>query len=754
MAETRGSFFHSSQEKPMIKMSKMHKRVLAAHGAMLALSALSGGAAMAQATGATELQSVTVTAQRRTENIKEVPISVSAIKGEKLDVLVSGGDDIRLLAGKVPSLNIESSNGRTFPRFYIRGYGNTDFSLFASQPVSLIVDDIIQENPILKGFPIFDVAAVEVLRGPQGTLFGRNTPAGVVKFESEKPNLKKVEGYYNVSYGTHGTANVDGAVNVPLSDKWAMRASILRQHRDDYVDNYSDLAKTNKTGELDGYNEHAERVQFLYTPDSTFSALFNVHQRTTTGSARLFRANLIRKGSNDIADGYDLGSIVTNAQNFQDLKTRGANLRLSWDLGPVKFYSITGYEGVDHYNSRGDIDGGIIGGPGVVPFQVQTASRLTDLTQYSQEFRVESKNAGPLNWQAGLYYFDEDALGGSDNFDSTTQLQTSRVVSNQTNKAWAAFGSATYVVNDAFTVRGGIRYTEDKKDFNTLEHTNVTLIGPSGVSESKSKVSWDLSGTYKLNRDVNLYARVATGFRAPSIAAASASVPVTVADAETITSYEGGIKADLFERRARASFSLYDYEVKNQQLTVVGGNSNVTKLINAAKTKGQGAEFDIEGIVTPSLRMTASASYNFTEIRDPSLSLNKCAQCTITDPVNSAGRVVINGNPLPQAPKWIFNATARYGIPVGDGEFFVYTDWSYRSKINFFLYEAAEFTGKPLTEGGLRVGYNWAGGKYEVAAFGRNILDQRRITGAIDFNNLTGFTNEPRVWGVQFKGNF
>jgi iron complex outermembrane receptor protein len=738
----------------MTKMSKMHKRVIAAHGAMLALSAMSAGSALAQATSTNELQTVTVTAQRRTENIKEVPVSVSAIKGEKLDVIVSGGEDIRVLAGKVPSLNIESSNGRTFPRFYIRGYGNTDFSLFASQPVSLIVDDIVQENPILKGFPIFDTAGVEVLRGPQGTLFGRNTPAGVVKFESEKPNLKKVEGYYNASWGSHNTINVDGAVNVPLSDKWAMRVSTLRQHRDDYVSNYSDVAKTKKTGELDGYNEHAERVQFLYTPDSTFSALFNVHQRTTAGSARLFRANLIKKGSNDIVDGYDLNSIVTNALNFQDLKTQGANLRLSWDLGPVKLYSITGYETVNRYNSRGDIDGGTPAGPGFIPFQVQTASRLTDLTQYSQEFRVESKNAGPLNWQAGLYYFDEDATGGSDNFDSVTQAQTSRVVSNQKNKAWAAFGSVTYAVNDALTVRGGLRYTDDKKDFNTLEHSNVTLIGPSGISESKNKVNWDLSGTYKLNRDVNVYARAATGFRAPSIAAASASVPVTVADAETVTSFEVGLKSDLFERRARANFSLYDFEVKNQQLTVVGGNSNVTKLINAAKTKAQGAEFDFEGIVSPSLRVTGGASYNFTEIRDPSLSVNKCAQCTVTDPINAAGRVVINGNPLPQAPKWTLNATARYGIPVADGEFFVYTDWSYRTKINFFLYEAVEFTGKPLTEGGLRVGYNWAGGKYEVAAFGRNILDQRRITGAIDFNNLTGFTNEPRTWGVQFKGNF
>jgi len=744
----------------MNKMSKMHKRVIAAHGALLALSALPFGA-MAQTaqtdqpSQTTQLQTVTVTAQRRAENIKDVPVSVSTLKGDKLDVLLSGGEDIRVLAAKVPSLNIESSNGRTFPRFYIRGYGNTDFSTFASQPVSLVYDDIVQENGILKGFPIFDVSGVEVLRGPQGTLFGRNTPAGVVKFDSEKPNTKKLEGYYNVSAGTRATESLEGAVNVPLSNEWAMRFSTLRQRRDDYIKNYSDVAKTNKTGDLDGYNEHAERFQIMYTPTGgAFSALLNVHERVTDGSARLFRANLIQKGTNGFAPGTDLNSIVTNAINTQNLKTTGTNLRLTWDLGDFKLYSITGYEGVDHYYSRGDIDGGTPAGPGRIPFQVQTGGGLKDLSQWSQEFRVESKNTGPLNWQAGVYYFNEDATGYSNNYDSTTQVQTSHVESNQKNKAGAAFGSVTYAVNDDFTLRGGVRYTYDKKDFITLAHDNVVLIGPAGVNESKSKVSWDASGTYKLTNDVNLYARVATGFRAPSIAAASASVPVTVADAETITSYEGGIKADLFERRARVAFSLYDYEVKNQQLTVVGGNSNVTKLINAAKSSGRGAELELEGIVTPSLRLNASASYNFTEIKDPNLTVAKCAQCTITDPIAANGLVSINGNSLPQAPHWIANASARYGIPVGDGEFFVYTDWSWRSKINFFLYEATEFTGKPLTEGGVRVGYTWAEGKYELAAFARNVADQRRITGAIDFNNLTGFTNEPRVFGLQFKGNF
>ncbi len=741
----------------MTKMSKMHKRVIRAHGAMLALSAaLPIAPAFAQTTESNQslqLQSVTVTAQRRTENIRDVPVSVTALKGDKLDVLVSGGDDIRLLAGKVPSLNVESSNGRTFPRFYIRGYGNTDFNTFASQPVSLVYDDIVQENPILKGFPIFDLASVEVLRGPQGTLFGRNTPAGVVKFESEKPNLKKVEGYYNLSAASHYTMNAEGAVNVPLSTNVAMRVSAVGQHRDDYVNNFSDVAKTQKRGELDGYNEHAERVQFLYSKDG-FSGLLGFHQRQTNGSARLFRANLIKKGSNTFADGTDLDDIVTNAQNFQSLKTNGINLRLQWDLGNYKLHSITGYEHIVDYSSRGDIDGGTPAGPGFIPFQVETNGYIENLDQYTQEFRLESAYAGPFNWQTGLYFFDEDVTGGSDNFNSTTYVRTSRLRSNQKNEAWAAFASASYDLTPDWTVRGGLRYTKDEKDFRTIEATNVVQIGPSSVEESKDKISWDVSATYKVTPTVNVYGRAATGFRAPSIAAASAEVPITVADSETIKSFELGVKADLFDRRARTSFSIYDYTIEDQQLTVVGGNSNVNRLINADKTKGKGAEFDFEAAVSTALRVSAGASYNYTQIRDGSLSVNKCAQCTITDPLNAVGRVVIDGNPLPQAPRWTFNATARYGVPFRDGELYFFTDWSYRSKINFFLYQATEFTGAPLTEGGVRVGYIFGNGKYEVAAFGRNVLDQRRITGAIDFNNLTGFTNEPRQWGMQFKGNF
>ena len=249
-------------------------------------------------TETTTLGDVIVTAQRRSENIQDVPVAVSTLSDEKLDILASGGDDIRFLAARLPSLNIESSFGRAFPRFYIRGLGNTDFDLNASQPVSLVYDDVVQENPILKGFPVFDLEMVEMFRGPQGTLFGRNTPAGVIKFNSVRPS-REGGGYVRASYGTHGSINVEGAVGGALGENWAMRVSGIYLHRDDWVDNIF----TGEGDALEGFDEVAGRLQFLYEPGDQLSALVNLHARSLDGTARMFRANVIVPGSNDLVPG-------------------------------------------------------------------------------------------------------------------------------------------------------------------------------------------------------------------------------------------------------------------------------------------------------------------------------------------------------------------------------------------------------------------------------------------------------------------
>ncbi|MET0808508.1 MAG: TonB-dependent receptor plug domain-containing protein, partial [Pseudoxanthomonas sp.] len=363
-----------------------------------------------QSKDAVTLDAIEVTAQRRVENIQDVPVSISTVSGEQLDALASGGTDVRFLSGRVPSLNIESSFGRAFPRFYIRGYGNTDFRLNTSQPVSLVYDDVVQENPILKGFPLFDLERVEVLRGPQGSLFGRNSPAGVVKFESAKPS-QDFGGLGKVSYGTDNMWNVEGAVGGGLTDRWSARASVLFQRRDDSVENTYAPA-VNKG--FEGYDESAARVQFLYEGEG-FEALFNGHARKLNGNARLFRANIIQPGTNNLVPGFDRDTVTQDGLNYSELESQGASARLSWDLGQYKLYSITGYESVETIN-RGDIDGGFGApyapggqfGPGFIPFSSETADGIPDHAQWTQEFRIESAYAGPWNWQAGLFFFDED----------------------------------------------------------------------------------------------------------------------------------------------------------------------------------------------------------------------------------------------------------------------------------------------------------------------------------------------------------
>jgi iron complex outermembrane recepter protein len=706
-----------------------------------------------------QLEVVTVTAERRAENIRDVPSSVSAVSGEDLDVLATSGQDVRLLAARIPSLNVESSFGRAFPRFYIRGYGNSDFRLNASQPVSLIYDEVVQENPILKGFPIFDLEQIEVLRGPQGTLFGRNTPGGVVKFDSVRPS-SDFGGFVSVSDATYNTANVEGAVNIPLGEGWAARFSGLYQHRDDYVGN----ALTDEDDIYEGYDDRAARLQLQYERGEDFTALFNLHARNLDGTARLFRANIIEAGSNDLIDGFDEDSpILADGANRQELNIFGGSIRLRWDFGDLALYSITGYESMDAY-SRGDIDGGfgcgfcaLPNGPGFIPFPSETADAVPTLDQITQEIRVESQLEGALDWQAGLYYFDEDYDTEFFSYDSLGDgSQNQYLRANQTNQAWAVFGSITYDVTPAFEVRAGVRYTNDEKDFVTGTPEGFTFpdpTQPTTASLSDSNVSWDLSGMYALNEDVNLYARVATGFRSASVQPAGPFGNQSVAEPETNTSLEVGLKADLWDRRANLYFNVFRYEVKDQQLTAVGGANNTVRLLNAEETVGQGAELDLQAYLTPKLLMTLGASYNDTEINDDGISVATCFACTVTDAI-VGGLAVIDGNSLPQAPEWIANFTLRYGMPLGNGELFAYTDWAYRSEVNFFLYESIEFTGKELFEGGLRVGYTWNDGKYEAALFGRNITNEVVAVGGIDFNNLTGFINEPRIFGVQFKAQF
>jgi len=723
-----------------------------------------------EAESAGMLEEVIVTATKRAESVMEVPISISTLSDEDLRVLTAAGDDIRFLRGRVPSLNIESSFGRLFPRFYIRGWGNTDFDINASQPVSLVYDEVVQENPILKGFPIFDTELIEVLRGPQGTLFGRNTPAGVVHVRSRRPSQEK-DGYAQLALGSDDT-NFEGAFGGGLSENLSMRMSFKYSDRDDWVTNvlnpvYGDDRK------FGGHRETAARIQLLYESD-TFSALANVHYRDLEGTARLFRANIYQPGVvGALIPDFQENTIHIDGQNDQMMEQWGGMLRLEWELGnDSTITSITGYETFDSW-SVGDIDGGwggefVIGygGPGFIPFDAETGDGVSDHQQVTQEIRWSTNDWGKLDWTLGLFYFNESVdiytfnyatnFGGGVNGD---------VRQSQDNEAWALFGSVDYDFTDDLVGRFGVRLSDDSKDYvaerflSPLAFLGVPdHLGPIPARTDDEQISWDASITRFYDDDTSAYVRVAKGFRAPSIQGRILFGDiVSVADSEIVYSYEFGVKSGFDEGRGRIAGNLFYYDVDNVQLTAVGGETNFNRAINADQMVGMGFEVDGEYLITDRFLLSAAFSYNKTELKDHDLSVQLCdGGCTVTNPPDPSrpGTVLIDGNPMPQAPRMIFAANARYGIPTDSGEWYVIADYFWRDEVNFFLYESREFTGRAFGEWGLRSGMAFGDGRYDVSVFVRNLRDEIVGVGGIDFNNLTGFINEPRRWGVQARVNF
>ncbi|MDQ7078258.1 MAG: TonB-dependent receptor [Robiginitomaculum sp.] len=201
----------------------------------------------------------------------------------------------------------------------------------------------------------------------------------------------------------------------------------------------------------------------------------------------------------------------------------------------------------------------------------------------------------------------------------------------------------------------------------------------------------------------------------------------------------------------RLNADIYYYRIKDMQLTAIGGAGNFNQLINAKKGIGYGFESDVEWLAADYLVLTAGFALNKTEFRDPNLTVPICGsgQCTPLDPLDANGNAIVNGNPFPQAPKVTGNFTARYSIPAGpDGDFYVFTDWSIQGKTNFFLYESAEFKTSGNFEGGLRVGYARNDKAFDFGFYVRNITNERNVIGGIDFNNLTGFTKDPRTFGI------
>jgi iron complex outermembrane receptor protein len=769
-----------------------HNRTRAlAFGALLLGSAAWPTIAAAQTADADSgLGDIVVTAERRSENLTDVPVSVGVIDGDAQRTFTSGGDDTLIaLSGRVPSLYVESTTGRIFPRFYIRGLGNIDFYLGASQPVSIIQDDVVLEHVVLKSNPVYDVAQVEVLRGPQGSLFGRNTTAGIVKFDTIRPSTDKFEGRADMSVGSYKSVSLDAGVGGPLiKDVLAVRASFLIQHREDWVDNTYAGASADGTvspakNTMGGFDDRNARLQLLYTPSERFSVLLSGHVRDYNGTSTLFLRGGLVKGSNDPIAPRDRVAFDEAQNNPQAYKTQGASAHVSYDFGGAELTSITAYEHTAGF-SRGDTDGGSSQfgynplGTAACTDCGQSQGQIRDLDQWTQELRLASTGDGPLKWQIGGFYFDSrditdfyqrryflTAPASPTNPNSNNPNNWVRL--HNVNTSWAGFGQASYTF-DQLTITGGLRYTKDTKTTDLLKTANsvtnvATYAGRRNVRLSDEKLSWDVSALYKASDDVSLYARVARGFRGPTIQGRSAvfNADFTTADSETITSYEAGFKSQLLDNTLRFSASAFYWRVNDIQLNGNDSNGNGV-LFNADKADAYGAEAELEFRPVPELMLSLGGSVLHTEIKDnrvyaQACSLNGVLVCTVQDPLITRGSgtgqtyfAQIDGNPLPNAPKWNLNFAARYDIPVSEtSKFFIATDWNVQGYTSFVLYKTAEFTAKGNFEGGLKIGY--AGENWEVAAFARNITNEKNLKGVIE-NYMAAVYNEPRIFGVSFSG--
>ena len=702
------------------------------------------------------LEEIIVTARKREENILDVPISIATMSGQNLESRFSAGETVLALAYAVPGLYAESSNGRGAPRFYIRGLGNADFDQGASQPVLMVMDEVPMELVALKSFPLFDLEQVEVIRGPQGTLFGRNTTAGIIKLDSRRPG-NEFEGFGKLSVGSYGTVNFEGAVNAPIVENiLSTRVSVLSQNRQDWVSN-SHTGKDDVMGDL---RENAVRLQLLFTPTDALSILLRYQRRDLDArTASYFRANILTKGSNSLNSNYDRETVFYDGggNNPQAASGRGISLKIDWDFGNHTLTSITSKQDYDYF-ARGDIDGGVAGvGPGFILFSSDVGGNNT-IDQFTQEVRIASNYGGNFQRQAGVFFFADELITSTEfGIDDANLILAS--IAKHENETMAAFGQATLRMGDRWSLTAGARYTDDEKDYTPV----FVPVTHAPINLSDDNISWDVSLGFDVTESSLLYARIASGFRAPSIQSRNTAFgdPVTTADSETILSYELGWKMDIGER-ARINAAIFSYTVDDMQLTAIGGGGNFLELLNAAEGVGTGFEIDAEFALTDRLTLSGGYGYNDTEIKDSTLSVNGCnftltsdfvnfeRICTITDPLNTSGDPIIDGNPFQHVPEWTLNLELAYIHPLSGGaELFFFTDWKFKGETNEFLYESIEFTNDSQFEGGLRAGWRSASGNVEISIFGRNITDEDNLIGGIDFVNLTGYVNQPAIWGIE-----
>lgn len=639
----------------------------------LSLSILAGSPAAAQdAPVETAMQAendtgagvtdIVVTAQRRDERLQDVPIAVTALSETALQNLQAS--DVGDLEGSVPNLTIHEGDASNAV-VYVRGVGQIDSLAFADPGVGIYIDDVYLGRAQGAFLSVYDVDRIEVLRGPQGTLYGRNTIGGAVKFVSS-PLTNDLHYRAEATYGNYDELELKGSVGGALIDDVLLaKAAISYSRRDGYSDNAFD-------GSDDGdKNQLAGRLALEFRPGSDVRFRLNVdasrdrpdHSRTPARATAVF--------------GYPATldnpfKVNANFNGLSDLDTFGASLTGEWDVSDaLTLKSISAYRELD-YATELDLD--------ATPLAIFGTYVDEQQHQYSQEIQL-NYSSDRFNGVAGVYYFDEKDVTISGIFGPVIEF-ISASLNDQHNRSVAFYGQGSYELTDKLSLTGGMRYTYEKKNFfRTQEFFAATAPYPvpygtgAEVTRIDTDHSWDaftpkVGIDYKVNDDVLAYASVSRGFKSGGFdGRANNDAGAVPYDPETLWAYEVGVKSTLLDRKLIANLAVFWNDYKDLQLSsfTADDNGDFTALFtNAGAATIRGAELELQARPVPALNLNLTVGY---------------LDAHYDEYIGDEGADLSDERELVNAPKWSTRLGATYVFDLGgSGDLTAGADVSYRSK--------------------------------------------------------------------------
>jgi len=709
--------------------------------------ASSGGGAPVSSTGIAE---VVVTAQRRSESVQSVPISITALSGDALKN--AGATNALTLNSVVPSLEI-GNNGDSI-EIYIRGIGSNNDTEVGDPAVAFNVDGVYTGRPSGAGGTFFDINRVEVLRGPQGTLYGRNAIGGAVNVISNDPT-QKYEADGAVTFGNYSDLNTDGVLNIPITDDFAIRAAFHTDSHSGYLDdkNLADGVTQNANDAQDA----GARLKALYTPTKDLRILFSAdyYHAGGVGPSQVPFSIINQSGNAGRTDPLDTQGSLNDT-------FAGGSVDIDYALGPVKLTSLTAYR-INDRNFVEDVD----------LTDTYTPPEIGTFTsrfhQFSEELRAASNYGSALQWVAGLYYYTEHNSVYFDIQHDISPTEGLRFVQpNVQESTKAAFGQADYKLTNTLKLTIGLRGTQDDKSrygatdiVNDTTETIIADILPNAASISSQKLDWKAVLDWQWRKQNSLYASAGTGYKAGGYDDGSAN---NTYKPENLLAYEIGSKNRFFDNRAQVNLSAYYYDYQNFQISEVTQLPNSpagalgTVTYNAQKATAEGLELESVFKITSKDKLDLNLTYEHTDFNNftlPGSSVAPACPDGFLQP-DAQGICVLSGNKLPRAPTFTLSGGYQHvwtfangGALTASGRVYYSTDY-YLFPINTSLQEQRGYSRTDIF-----VNYDSPGGRYYVQVFARNLEDNNVAEEGSQTNNINfASLAPPRTFGVTFGARF